>query len=175
MKKIRKCIFALLLCGAIAFTFSACGGGGGGGGGGGDAENEDGKSVGSQDLSKIFNTGSKWRFENSDEVINITTAQLVKWYRKKPTGVDLYTSWAEGTWNASYNQTAQEFIVTFKFHAGYGECSSWNGKSIRGTLRINRDLGNQVYSGTFSYDPLWSGGPIGRNRAVTIEVQHFAN
>lgn len=38
MKKYKKIITTLLLCGAIAFTFSACGGGGGGGGGGGDED-----------------------------------------------------------------------------------------------------------------------------------------
>lgn len=36
MKKIRNFINTLLLCGIVAFTFSACGGGGGGGGGSGD-------------------------------------------------------------------------------------------------------------------------------------------
>lgn len=154
MKKIRNFINTLLLCGIVAFTFSACGGGGGGGGGSGDGSDSSGG--GTQQPTKTEVQGKILRFTGS--YIN-----NIEFVTESTVGISRNGKAYAGSYTLSASSNANEFSLTIRATSGSNSNISLN---YTGRLVFSSD---EMVSGTYHYAETLTG-----ETTRTGVSQHFS-
>lgn len=151
MKKYKKFIASLLVSGALALCFTACGGGGGGGGGGDGETSTDNNSSGNSSSSTTSLpsslAGMTMLCSTSSGVNQYSFSSSTSVSVKHTGETDYGASVTRGSGTYSYNATTKKFNISYK--VGPNKEYSY---SFTGTLgNVKKSILNNTYSATWSY------------------------